>query len=62
MRALLLGLLTVAIGMGPLGLLQIGALAEAFGAQAAIVISGTEGLIALVLTRSLWRQIGTNQD
>lgn len=57
MRALLLGLLTVAIGTGPLGLFQIGLLAEAVGAQHAILISGAEGLIALALTRPLWRAI-----
>jgi predicted MFS family arabinose efflux permease len=57
MRALLLGLLTVAIGTGPLGFLQIGLLAESFGAQLAVLISGVEGLVALVLTRPLWRTI-----
>lgn len=59
MRASLLGLLTVTIGMGPLGLLQIGLLAEVLGAQLAILISGAEGLLAMLLTRSLWREIGT---
>ena len=54
---LLLGLLTVAIGTGPLGFVQIGLLAEAFGAQCAVLISGAEGLLAMALTRPLWRMI-----
>lgn len=60
MRALLLGLLTVAIGTGPLGFVQIGLLAEAFGAQLAVLISGVEGLLAMALTRPLWRTIRAN--
>lgn len=61
LRASLLGLLTVTIGTGPLGLVQIGLLADAFGAQIAIIISGAEGLLAMLLTRPLWRQIGTTK-
>jgi MFS family permease len=57
MRARMLGLLTVSIGMGPIGFLQIGLLADAIGAKYAIVTSGAEGLIALLLTRRFWREI-----
>jgi MFS family permease len=55
MRARMLGLLSVCIGLGPIGFLQVGFLAQAFGARGAIIIIGVEGLIALALTRRLWR-------
>ncbi len=55
MRARMLGLLSVCIGVGPIGFLQIGLLAEALGAKLAIVIIGVEGLLALLLTLPLWR-------
>jgi MFS family permease len=57
MRARMLGLLTVTIGFGPLGFLQIGLLADAMGAQYAILTIGIEGIIALLLTRRFWREI-----
>jgi hypothetical protein len=49
--------LSVAIGTGPLGFLQLGLLADTVGAQLAIVIVGCEGLAVLLLTRRIWRQI-----
>jgi len=55
MRARLLGLLSVCIGVGPIGFLQIGLLADAIGAKAAVITIGVEGLIALALTWPLWR-------
>jgi predicted MFS family arabinose efflux permease len=57
MRARILGLLSVSIGTGPIGFLQVGLLADALGAQLAIIVSGCEGLLALLLTRRLWRDI-----
>lgn len=57
MRARMLGLLTVTIGFGPLGFLQIGLLADVMGAKYAILTIGTEGIIALLLTRRFWREI-----
>jgi hypothetical protein len=57
MRARMLGLVSVSIGTGPLGFLQVGLLAEAIGARPAIVTTTAEGMIALVLTRRLWQQI-----
>ena len=62
MRGRILGLLSVAIGTGPIGFLQLGLLADAFGAPLAIVISGCEGLLALLLTRPLWRAIRMDGD
>jgi predicted MFS family arabinose efflux permease len=55
MRSRMLGLLTASVGVGPVGFLQVGLLAELLGAKTAIVILAAEGLIALVLTFPLWR-------
>ena len=55
MRARMLGLMSVCIGVGPIGFLQIGLLAELVGARNAIIISAVEGFIALLLTIPLWR-------
>jgi MFS family permease len=62
MRARVLGLLSVSIGMGPIGFLQVGLLADAVGAQLAIIITGCEGLLALLLTQRLWREIRMDSD
>jgi MFS family permease len=57
MRGRILGLVSVAIGTGPIGFLQLGLLADAVGAQLAIVIVSCEGLLVLLLTRRIWRAI-----
>jgi MFS family permease len=57
MRSRVLGLLSVCIGVGPIGFLHIGLLAEAIGAPWACALSGVEGLLALALTRRWWRAI-----
>jgi hypothetical protein len=44
-------------GERALGFLQVGLLAEALGAQLAIVTTCAEGMIALALTRRLWQEI-----
>lgn len=62
MRGRILGLLAVAIGTGPLGFLQVGLLADLIGAKLAIVTTGVEGLLALLLTRRIWRQIPPGGD
>lgn len=56
MRARMLGLMSVCIGLGPIGFLQIGLLAELVGAKNAIIISGIEGFVAVLLTLPLWRK------
>lgn len=61
MRSRVLGLLTVCIGLGPIGFLHVGVLAELFGARAACIITGVEGLIALALTWQRWRPILTEE-
>jgi hypothetical protein len=58
MRSRMLGLLSVSIGVGPIGFLQVGLLAETFGARTAIIIIAVGGLIALALTAPLWRSRG----
>lgn len=60
MRSRMLGLLSVSIGVGPIGFLQVGLLAEALGARTAIVVIAVEGLIALGLTFPLWRSRGSD--
>jgi hypothetical protein len=62
MRARMLGLLSVSIGTGPIGFLQVGLLADAIGAQLAIITTSAEGMLALVLTRHFWREIRANRS
>jgi MFS family permease len=57
MRSRVLGLLTVCIGLGPLGFTALGLLADVIGAPAATMVSGLAGLTALLLTWPLWRAI-----
>ena len=59
MRARMLGLLSVSIGTGPVGFLQVGLLADAIGAQLAIITTCAGGMLALFLTRPFWREITT---
>ncbi|RYI36292.1 MAG: MFS transporter [Acetobacteraceae bacterium] len=61
-RSRVLGLLSVCIGLGPIGFVHIGLLADALGAQWACVISGAEGLLALLLTRRLWKHVQGSDD
>lgn len=48
-KSRMMGILSVAIGTGPIGFLHIGWLADSFGAPAAVTISALEGLTALAL-------------
>ncbi len=57
-RSRLMGLLTVCIGMGPLGILLIGALADRFGPLLAIDITALTGLIAVAVIGLAWRRNG----
>jgi MFS family permease len=61
MRSRVLGVLTVCIGLGPIGFLHVGVLAELFGARLACIITGAEGLLVLALTWRLWRPILTEE-
>jgi MFS family permease len=55
-RSRLMGLLTVCIGMGPLGILLIGALADKAGPMLAVDIMAITGLVAVGAIGLVWRQ------
>ena len=57
MRSRILGVLSVCIGVGPIGFVALGLLADTIGAQWATTASGSAGLLCMVLTRPLWRHI-----
>jgi MFS family permease len=54
MRGRILGLLSVCIGVGPLGFMQVGVLANVFGAKWAIVVVALIGLVVMALLRRQW--------
>lgn len=58
MRSRLYGVLSVCIGVGPIGFLTLGVLADAIGAPLATAMTGVLGLLALALTRRWWRRLG----
>jgi MFS family permease len=55
-RSRLMGLLTVCIGFGPLGILLIGALADRFGPLMAVDIMAATGLVAVAASGIAWRR------
>jgi MFS family permease len=57
MRSRVLGVLSVCIGVGPVGFLALGWLADAIGAPWATAAAGIVGLLAMLMTRPLWRGI-----
>ena len=57
MRSRILGVLSVCIGSGPIGFVWLGLLADLIGAHWATAITGAMGLLAMALTRKLWRTI-----
>lgn len=58
MRSRLLGVLSVCIGVGPVGFVLIGLTADAIGARGATIATGAEALVALALTWPWWRAVG----
>jgi MFS family permease len=58
MRSRVYGVLSVCIGVGMLGFIQIGLLAGLIGASWAAAATGVAGLIAMGLTRRWWRPLG----
>jgi hypothetical protein len=56
-RSRLLGVLSLCIGLGPVGFVELGLLANAIGADWAIAATGIMGLLVLALTQPLWRAI-----
>jgi predicted MFS family arabinose efflux permease len=57
MRSRMLGVLSVCIGIGPVGFVALGSLADAIEAPWATATSGLTGLLVLLLTRRFWRAI-----
>ncbi len=57
MRSRILGVLSVCIGIGPVGFIGLGLLADVVGAPWATAATGIAGLVAVALTRPLWRWI-----
>jgi MFS family permease len=57
MRSRILGVLSVCIGIGPLGFIWLGLLADAIGAHWATAATGFAGLLVLGATQRLWRGI-----
>jgi MFS family permease len=56
-RSRVFGVLSVCIGLGPIGFVHIGLLANHWGAEAATAIIGLEGLAISALTLPLWRPL-----
>ena len=59
MRSRIYGVLSVCIGIGMLGFIQIGVLAGLVGAPWAAAATGVAGLLAMLLTRRRWRLLGS---
>ncbi len=57
MRSRVYGVLSVCIGVGMVGFLQIGALAGLIGASSAVAATGIAGLVVLLLTGRWWRPL-----
>jgi MFS family permease len=55
-RSRLMGLLTVCIGMGPLGILLIGTIADFFGPMLAVEIVAASGLVLVCVIGVVWRR------
>jgi MFS family permease len=56
-RSRIMGLVTVAIGAGPIGMLYVGVLADWLGASAAVVVLALQGLLALGLAAWYWPEM-----
>jgi hypothetical protein len=57
-----MGLVTVCIGMGPIGMLHVGLLADWLGAATAVALIAAEGLLALGLAAWYWPEIRRQVD
>ena len=57
MRSRILGVLTVCIGIGPIGFLWLGWLADRIGSHSATAVTGALGLLAMATTWRWWKDI-----
>lgn len=57
LRARILGLLTVCIGMGPVGVLHVGYMAEIFGTVNGMVMVGLEGIVIMAIVGFVWPEL-----
>ena len=62
LRGHMMGILSVCIGLGPIGFLHLGWLADWLGAPLALEIVGLEGLIGFAVCWWLWPEIKTDQE
>ena len=56
-----MGVLTVCIGLGPIGFLHIGWLADWLGAAEAIMLVGAEGVVGFVVCYWIWPELKNDQ-
>jgi MFS family permease len=56
-RARMMGLLSVSIGIGPIGFLIFGSLADAIGASHAAIVMAAIGLATIIMTKQYWRDL-----
>jgi hypothetical protein len=54
-RSRVLGIVTMCIGVGPLGTLAVGWIADQIGAARAVLIMALIGLAGVTLVRARWR-------
>ena len=54
MRGRLMGVVAICIGSGPIGVLQVGLLANWFGGAMSVSIIAVEGLLALLVAAVVW--------
>lgn len=57
MRGRVMGVLSVCIGAGPLGMLHMGLLAGWLGASTAVLVVALEGIAALAIGARVWREL-----
>jgi hypothetical protein len=57
LRSRVMGVLTVSIGAGPIGMVHVGLLADGLGATTAVAIIALEGLLALALAARYWPEL-----
>ena len=62
LRSRVMGVLSVSIGTGPLGVLHLGALASWLGAATAVSIIGIEGVITLPIAILVWPELRRATD